>query len=113
MSDEFDPLARLLQADVHYLSASNFARTIKLLEQHREPHVQRAVNLMCLADSPPDSSERFFTNAQTVRDAMGQFDQATHTCSHVTKHGQTGGRIRYVCESVCFSQRTAVLKKPW
>ena len=46
---------------------------------------------------------------QTVRDVTSQFDQchqSTHTsCSHVTKHGQTGGRIRYVCDGVCSKGR--------
>ena len=32
---------------------------------------------------------------------MDKFDQSTQTCSHVTQHGQTGGKIRYVCQSVC------------
>ena len=49
----------------------------------------------------PDSSKRFFPNAQAVRDAMDVFDKDTRTCSHNTKHGQTGGKIRYVCQSVC------------
>ena len=76
----------------------NFARTINLLEQNRQPHVQRAtLHLMCQLDS----SERFFPNAQAVREAMDVFDKDTRTCSHNTKHGQTGGKIRYVCLSVC------------
>ena len=45
----------------------------------------------------------------TVRDVTSQFDQchqSTHmSCSHVTKHGQTGGRIRYVCDGVCSEGR--------
>ena len=56
-----------------------------------------AVNLMCQADS----SERFFPNSKALRKAMDQFDQSTRTCSHNSKHGQTGGRIRYVCVKVC------------
>ncbi len=63
----------------------NFPRTRKLLEQHGKQHVRRSVDLMCQADS----SGRFLPNAHAVRDAMGQFDQSTHTCfqcSHVTKH---------------------------
>jgi hypothetical protein len=38
---------------------------------------------------------------QAVKEAMDQIDQTTRTCSHVTQHGQTGGTIEYVCESVC------------
>ena len=56
----------------------NFARTINLLEENRQPHVQRAaLHLMCQADS----SKRFFPNAQVVRDAMDVFDKDTRTCS--------------------------------
>ena len=61
-------------------------------------HVQRAVlHLMC----QPDSSKRFFPNAKAVREAMDVFDNDTRTCSPNTKHGQTGGYIQYVCQSVC------------
>ena len=42
---------------------SNFARTINLLEENSEQHVQGAVDLMCQADSRPDSSKRVFPSA--------------------------------------------------
>jgi hypothetical protein len=76
----------------------NFARTINLLEQNRQPHVQSAAfHLMCQTDS----SEQFFPKTRTVRVVMHVFDQSTRTWSHNTKYGQRGGKIWYVCESDC------------
>ena len=85
---------------------ANFALTVKLLEERREPRVKSAVHVLCGADSdqaccPPLSSGRAFPNPKAVKEAMDKFDQTSQTCSHVTQHGQTGGKIRYVCQSVC------------
>ena len=76
----------------------NFARTINLLEQNRQPQVQRvSLHLMCQSDS----SKRFFPNVETVRETTDVFDIDTRTCSQKTKYGQTGGKMWFVCLSVC------------
>lgn len=92
--------------ELHQLQELNakFARTVKFLEERREPRVQHAVLVLCQADQaccPPHSSGGVFANPKAVKEAMDKFDQSTQTCSHVTQHGQTGGKIRYVCQSVC------------
>ncbi len=38
---------------------------------------------------------------QGSEEAMDVFDKDTRTYSHDTKHGQTGGKILYVCQGVC------------
>jgi hypothetical protein len=90
-----------------------FARTIKLLEERKETHVQSAVDLLRQADSPPDSSERVFPNSKAVREAVDKFDQATHTCLHVTHRGQIGSRIRYHGLWKSLSRFKSVQKSNW
>ena len=96
-AEQFQPTKQELQEELN----KQFATTIKLLEERREPHVQSAVHVLCQADPRADSSDRVFQDAKAVREAMDIFDQSTHKCSHVTQHCQTGSRIRYVCHSVC------------
>jgi hypothetical protein len=68
-------------SDIQHEESSAQAETTKQ-ELDREPHVQRAVDVMCQAGS----SERVLTSAQTVRDMMSQFDQCNQSnhmsCSH-------------------------------
>jgi hypothetical protein len=97
--DQFQPTKQELQEELN----KQFATTIQLLEERREPQGQSAVDVLCQTDPRADSSDRVFQDAKSVREAMDIFDQITHKCSHVTQYCQTGSRIRYVCQSVCAS----------
>ena len=88
-AEQSQPTQQELQKELN----KQFATTIKLLEERREPHVQSAVDVLCQEDSRPDSSGRVFQDSKSVREAMDIFDQSTHKSSHVTQHCQTGSRI--------------------
>ena len=57
-----------------------FETNVKFLEERRERHVQSAVDVLCQADSRPDSSGRVFQDSKAVRGAMDIFDQSTQKC---------------------------------
>jgi len=84
---------------------AHFARTIQLSEERREPRVHSAVHVLCQSDQAACSqstfSGRVFPDSKAVKEAMDKFEHSTQTCSHVTQHGQTGGKIRYKCQRVC------------
>ena len=96
-AEQLQPTKQELQEELN----KQFATTIQLLEERREPQGQSAVDVLCQTDPRADSSDRVFQDAKAVRETMDIFDQSTHKCSHVTQHCQTGSRIRYVCQSVC------------
>jgi hypothetical protein len=95
------------QQELHQLQEDLNAKIVctrKFWEEHREPRVQSVVDVLCQADQagcPPHSSGRVFPNPKVVKETMDKFNQNTKTCSHVTQHVQTGGKIKYVCRSVC------------
>ena len=106
-AEQLQPTKQELQEELN----KQFATTIQLLEERREPHVQSAVHVLCQADARADWSGRVFQDAKAVREAMDIFDESTQNCSHVTQHGQTGSRIRYVCQSVCLGLKICTNNK--
>ena len=97
-AEQLQPTKQELQEELN----KQFATTIQLLEERREPQGQNAVDVLCQADPRADTSDRVFQDAKEVRETMDIFDANTQNCSHVTtQHCQTGSKIRYVCQSVC------------
>ncbi len=98
---------------------SNFARTINLLEENRDQHVQGTVNLRCEADSRPDSSRRVFPSAHGKSTSLPGSergygsDWSNH--SDVLKCHSAWSNKRYnpICLRNCLSQWTIVQKKTW